>query len=374
MKIALVHDYLIDYGGAERVLLALHELFPKAPIYTLIADKKKIGSFWEKIKGADIKTSWFNYLPFVSKLISPARFLIPALWASFNLKDYDLIISSSNWAIAHGFGQGGRVGKPVEICYCHAPPRYLYGYETTRAWRGRWYGEIVDFYALIVNHFMRQYDFSRAQKVDYFIANSKNVALRIKKFYRRDAAVIYPPIDLPPISQSPKIPISNYFLTGGRLVSSKNFDLIIKACKRVSMALKIFGSGPEEGNLRRLAGKNVEFVGKVGDKELAQLYKNAKAFIAAQKDEDFGMTVLEANAWGHPVIAYRGGGYLETVIPGKTGMFFNQLTVDNLVSTLRQFDTNKWDRPAIAKYAQKFSKGRFEKEMLEFIKSYARAS
>lgn len=384
MRVALVHDYLIDYGGAERVLLALHELFPQAPIFTLIVDKGKMGRFWEKFEGADIRTSWFNSWPFSSRLISPLRFLIPILWSSFDLKNFDLIISSSSWAITKGFGGGdpstSSGHRPVEICYVHTPPRYLYGYETSRIWQGKWYGRLVDFYALLVNHFMRQYDFARAQKVDYFITNSKNVAERIKKFYKRDAVVIYPPIDLPNSksqASNPKqiqntkyeIVNSRYFLAGGRLVSSKNFDLIVKACKKMNVRLKVFGSGPEEDNLKSLGDQNTEFVGKVGDKELAPLYQNARAFVVAQRDEDFGMTVLEANAYGCPVVAFRGGGYLETVVERKTGLFFNELVIDSLVSTLKQFDSIKWNSSVIKKHAQKFSKERFKREIQAFVES-----
>lgn len=373
MKVALIHDYLIDYGGAERVLLVLHELFPKAPIYTLIVDERGMGSFWEKFKDVQIKTSWFNNVPFASRLISPFRFLIPFLWASFvrQLADYDLVISSASWAVTKGFDK--KVGG-IEICYVHTPPRYLYGYETSRVWQGKWYGKIIDFYALIVNHFMRQYDFARAQRVDYFIANSKNIQARIKKFYRHDATVIYPPIDLPhkqSLSFQDKSLILNrkslYFLAGGRMVASKNFDLIIEACKKANVSLRVFGSGVEEESLRRLANDRIVFLGKVGDDELADLYSNAEAFIVAQKDEDFGMTVIEANAYGCPVIAYRGGGYLETVIPGKTGIFFDRLTVDSLVYTLQHFDKVKWDKKLISRYAQKFSKERFKKEILAFM-------
>lgn len=190
MKVAIVHDYLIDFGGAERVLLVLHEIYPKAPIYVSIYRPKLLGNFKENFKNANIRQSWFGKLPFAEKLISPLRFLLPLIWKSFDLKNYDLIISSSSWAITKGFD---KKKNALEICYCHTPPRYLYGYDTSRKFKGLM-RNLVSVYSAIVNHFMRIYDFKQAQKVDYFVANSKEVARRIEKFYRREAIVIYPPI------------------------------------------------------------------------------------------------------------------------------------------------------------------------------------
>jgi glycosyltransferase involved in cell wall biosynthesis len=367
MNIAITHDYLIDFGGAERVLLALHEMYPKAPIYVSVLNKKGMGSHWENFKNADIKTSWFNSLPFASKLISPLRFLLPLIWRSFDLSNYDLIIDSSSWAITRGFKTKN---DQKEICYCHTPPRYLYGYDTSRRWKNKWYGSFVSLYATIVNHFMRMYDFDTAQKVDYFIANSKNVAERIKKFYRRDATVIYPPVDLPKTSPQSQVP-SAYYLTGGRLVAAKNFDLIIKACHKAKVDLKIFGFGILENELKSIAGDGVEFLGKVSDRDLTKYYQGAKAFIAAQKDEDFGMTLVEAQGAGCPVIAYRGGGYLESLIEGKTGVFFDKLEDDELAKTIKRFEKMKLNRKDCINQAKKFSKERFKKEMGKFIEKYA---
>ncbi len=157
MKIAIVHDYLIDFGGAERVLLALHEIYPEAPIYVSIYRKEKLGKFAKKFEK--------------KKIISPLRFLLPAIWSSFNLSKYDLIIDSSAWAITRGFKR--RRGQ-VEICYCHTPPRYLYGFDTSRSWNKKWYGKLIQTYAFFINKYMRLYDYKTSQKVDFFIANSKN--------------------------------------------------------------------------------------------------------------------------------------------------------------------------------------------------------
>lgn len=362
MKIAIVHDYLLDFGGAERVLLALHEIYPKAPIYVSLLDKKGMGESWKKFANLEIRTTWFNSIPFASKLISPLRFLLPFIWGSIDLTKYDLIIDSSSWAITRGFKSRK---SQTEINYCHTPPRYLYGYDASREWSNKWYGKLIDIYATLVNHFMRMYDFNSAKKVDYFIANSKNVSQRIEKFYRRDSKIIYPPVDIPNVSaQKTK---ENYFLTGGRFVSAKNFDLIIKACQKANVSLKIFGSGILENELKKLGNNSVEFVGKVSDKELTNLYAGAKAFIVAQSDEDFGITTVEAGMLGCPVIAYKGGGYLETVIENKTGIFFDKLSVESLVKAIKKFKKTKIKSSDCIKNAKKFSKENFKKEFKKFI-------
>jgi len=223
MKIALVHDYLMDYGGAERVLYELHCMYPKAPIYVSLVDKKRMGKFWEKFADADVRQSWFGYLPFAAKLISPLRFLLPLIWNNFDFSDYDLAITSASWAVTKGIKKGKNA---KEICYLHTPPRYLYGYDTSRNWKGKWYGGFVNFYSLVVNHFMRMYDFKSAQKVDYFIVNSKNVGRRVEKFYqRRDYEVIYPPVDIPKVhgayhlrgDTGLHLGNTSYYLAGGRM-------------------------------------------------------------------------------------------------------------------------------------------------------------
>lgn len=362
MKIALVHDYLIDYGGAERVLEVLHQMYPKAPIYTILVDRKGMGKFWERFEDAKIYTSWFGYLPFASKLISPFRFLIPLIWGSFDFGKYDLVITSASWAVTKGLSKN-------EVCYLHTPPRYLYGYDTSRNWSKLWFGKLVDLYGLVVNHFMRQYDFLQAQKVKYFIANCANVAKRIEKFYRRtDYKIIYPPVEVEQIINSKLEPIAgDYYLTGGRMTAAKNFDLIIHACRKEKKALKIYGTGIEENNLRRLSGAGIEFLGRVDDETLIALYKGAKAYILAQKDEDFGMTSVEAQAAGCPVIAFRGGGYTETVIDGKTGIFFDDLSVEGIIGAMRRLEKAKIKKEDCIDNSRKFSKERFVRQIREVV-------
>lgn len=359
MKIALVHDYLNEFGGAERVLLALSKMYPEAPIYTIYY--KKDSSCGKEFADKKIIQSWFSYLPYAHVLISPLRFLVPVIWGSFNFSKYDLVITSASWAVTKGMR-----GAKREMCYLHTPPRYLWGYDTSRDWKSLWFAGAVRIYALIVNHFMRMYDFEAAQRVDLFIANSKNVGKRIEKFYRRtDYKVIYPPIT------SIKYQVSslkqNYYLTGGRMVRTKNFDLIIKACQKANVKLKIFGSGVEEESLKKLANENIEFLGRVSDKKLAELYANTRAFIVAQKDEDFGMTPLEAASYGVPTISYRAEGYLESVVEGKTGVFFDELAAEAIAKAINKSERVKWNKNEIKKHAEKFGVERFEREITKFV-------
>jgi glycosyltransferase involved in cell wall biosynthesis len=366
MHIAIVHDYLIDFGGAERVLLALHEIYPDAPIYVSVYRKSRLGKFADKFKNAKVIQSWFGYIPFADRLISPLRFLLPAVWGGFDLTGYDLIISSASWAVTKGFDK--KKGA-TEICYCHTPPRYLYGYDTSRKFTG-FFGKLIDIYSLIVNHFMLQYDFLQAQKVNYFIANSEEVKKRIAKFYRRDSTVIYPPVEIKKIKLQ-TTNLRNYYLTGGRLTAAKNFDLIIKTFNKLGLPLKVYGTGPLEGQLRKIAKENVEFLGNVTDEEMAELYSGAKAFILTQKDEDFGMTAVEAMSFGTPVIAYRGGGYLESVVDGKTGVFFDEINTESLSAAVKKFGKMKFKSEDCVNRAKKFSKEEFKKEMVEFVNKHA---
>lgn len=390
MKVALVHDYLKDYGGAEKVLEVLYEMFPEAPIYVIFSKVEKNGHdlLSQRFSDAKIVETWFGRLPFCERLISPSRFLIPWIWGAFNFSDFDLVVSSASWAVTKGFA----IGATKEICYCHTPPRYLYGYETSRDMKKN---VLVRIYALLVNHFMRMYDFSQAQKVTQFIANSEEVARRIKKFYRRDSVVINPPVEVSVIMStfdtlsvnSAKDPEGNlkdgwdssplaqndgkessYFLTGGRLAQQKNFDVIIRACNELGLPLKVYGTGPMEESLKRMAGPTIGFVGFVSDGEKNELIAGCKAFIVAATDEDFGITPVEAGALGKPVIAYRGGGYLETVVDGKTGVFFNDLSVEALVGVLQNFDGEKYKKEDCLEQAKKFSKERFERELRAVIK------
>jgi len=362
MKVALVHDYLAEFGGAERVLLVLSEIWPKAPIYTAFY---RPGSFaWERFKDKDVRPSWAHYIPFFNKYLhSPLRFLAPIIWSSFNFSKYDLIIASSSWYVTKGFRKGK---KTVEISYCHTPPRWLYGFKTSVNYQRYW---PIRVYAAIVGHFMRMYDYKAAQKVDYFIANSKNVAARIDKFYRRDSVVIYPPVELPKTRSVKK---GNYYLVVSRLTGAKGLDLAVEAAVKLGFKLKVAGKATWDyfghKELLKKAKSNVEFLGYVSDERLSRLYAGAKAFFALAEDEDFGITPVEAMLAGTPVIALRSGGYTETVVEGKTGLFYDEPTVESLIKAIKKFEKIKIKPEDCVSQAKKFSKERFKREMISFVK------
>jgi glycosyltransferase involved in cell wall biosynthesis len=384
MKIALVHDYLREYGGAERVVEAMHEMWPQAPLYTSFVDWKALGAHAGRFKEWDIRTSWVQHNWLVKKFHSPLRFLAPKIWESFDLSGYDVVISSSGWFMCRGVKAGRRQEtsdkrqeRPLHICYIHHPPRNLYGYATGSDLQKYW---PVRVYATVVNFFLRQYDFETAQKVDYFVANSKETARRVSKFYRRESTVIYPPVEIHDL----RFKINDlrrkqgYYVSVGRLTYAKRIDLAIEACNKLKLPLKIVGKGKEEKYLRSIAGPTIEFVGGVSDSELDQLYARAKALIFCALDEDFGMVPVEAMAHGVPVVALAQGGVLETVIDGKTGVLFDEPTVESLVKAIKHFDISI-HRSVTAKaciaHAKKFSKERFKKELKSFVeKAYHRDS
>jgi glycosyltransferase involved in cell wall biosynthesis len=368
MKVVIVHDYIKEYGGAERVLEALCDIYPDASIYTAFVDKKS--SAYKHFRKRKIHTTWFGYVPFASKLASPLRFLTPLIWGSLNFSKYDVVISSASWYVTKGFGRNQKSKiknqkSPIEICYCHTPPRWLYGYTTSVNYKKY---ALVRIYAAIVGHFMRMYDFKQAQKVDYFIANSKETQKRIEKFYRRDSKVIYPPVTLPKIENVKK---ENYYFMVSRIVGAKGLELAVDTALKSGFKLKIAGSQAgyySDKELRDKSKGKVEFLGQVTDEELAELYASAKGFLALSKDEDFGITPVEAMMAGTGVVAFNGGGYKESVVNGKTGILFSDYSVDGLSKAIDKFEKTNFDPSKIKQHAQMFSKERFEKEIKSFIK------
>lgn len=367
MKIALVHDYIKEYGGAERVLEALHEMFPDAPVYTLVYCPKFLGPHRNRFKMFDIRSSILQYVPFKHKFISIFRIFAPILFEHFNFSEYDIIIVSATGAYTPNFIKK-RHAK--QICYCHTPPRYLYGYATARDWKKQYVLRVL---GEIANHFLRMVDYASSRRVDLFIANSENVRQRIQKFYRRDAVVVYPPVIKEARSKNQEVRIKKekYFLTGGRLARAKHYDLIIKACGELGLPLKIFGKGfaGYEKELRSMTNAKlpVEFLGEISDEEKFDLMKRAKAFLFAGEDEDFGITPVEAMSVGTPVIAYKSGGLLESVIDGKTGIFFSELTVASLVNGIKRFEKVKIKPRDCIKQAKKFSQERFKKAIKHIV-------
>ncbi len=356
MKIAFVHEYLNQFGGAERVLQVLGAVFPDAPIYTLFYDSAATGEVFE---GREIRTSFLQRAPFIKKYHRIFPLFMPLAVEQFDFSDFDVVLS-----ISSSFAKGV-ITKPgtKHICYCLTPPRFL--------WDGsQKYMEDFGYPRYFKSIFMpfltylRLWDQEASYRVDGFLAISEFVRERIKKYYNRDSVIVYPPVNVSKFYISDKT--DKYFLMTGRLVSYKKFDLAVKVFNKLGWPLKIAGIGPELKSLKAMAKHNIEFLGPVSDKELAELYSRAKCFIFPQ-EEDFGITPLESMASGRPVIAYRGGGALETIKERETGLFFDEQTEDSLISTLEKFDSYEFDPAKCRQQAEKFNAEVFKSNIIEEI-------
>lgn len=395
LKVALVHDYIKEYGGAERALEVLHEIFPDAPVYTSVYIPSFLGPHRRRFEGWDIRTSFLQYIPFKQKLISPFRLLAKWVFGRFDLSEYDVVIVSATGAYEPNFVRTKKSPQPslikrgavgtgdfsgaVQICYCHTPPRYLYGYATAREWKRNSFFAVL---GTIANHFLRMADFKASRRVDYYIANSEEVAGRIRKFYRRESVVVHPPVEI----QNSKLQISNkhqdlnikiqkgnYYLTGGRLARAKHTDLIVRACQELGVPLKVFGrgfGGYESKVFKSSSLKSkAEFLGEVSDEEKMGLMRGARAFIFAGEDEDFGIVPVEAMGCGVPVIAYKSGGVKETIVDGKTGLFFDELSAESLREAIKRFERMKFEEGDCVKQAERFGKERFKNKIRDFVNS-----
>lgn len=365
MRVALIHDYLNQYGGAEKVLEVFTEIFPDAPIYTLIHNfllfkKRGVNSFSNK----KIYTSFLQKIPLIKKHHRFFPPLMPMAIERFNLSDFDLVISDSA-----SFAKGV-LTKPetLHICYCHTPPRYAWD-DSHKYIKEFSMPSLAKIFIPFFMNYIRLWDKEAASRVDKFVCNSSFVARRIKKYYKRDAEVIHPPVDtefFKPISK----PSEEYYLMVGRLLPYKRFDIAIEAFNKLEMPLKIIGSGPDKRKLKRMTNWNIEFLGELNSEKLKKYYQNCKALIFPQ-EEDFGIVALEAMACARPVIAYRGGGALESVLEGKTGVFFDEQRVDSLVETIKNFNSSEFSPDFIRSHALKFDKEIFKKKIKDFIeKSY----
>lgn len=359
-RVALVHDYLNQYGGAERVLEALHEIFPDAPVYTSIYDAAAMPA---QYRSWDIRASWMQRLPGWRKYFRSYFMLYPSAFESFDLGNYDVIISSSS---AYAKGVIPRPGA-MHICYCHTPMRF--GWRTSAYVEREAINERTGLVLSVLLTWLRTWDVASAQRVDAFIANSHEVAGRIRRYYGRDAEVIPPPVDLPPyVSSAPE----DVYLTGGRFVPYKRLDLVVRAFTALKLPLIVFGDGRDRPKLEAIAGPKVQFVGRVSDAELQQLYRRCRAYITAG-EEDAGIQPVEAMAAGRPVIAFAAGGVRETVIDGQTGVFFDEQTPAALAVAVARSRTISWDAHAIRQHAEQFSRKRFQERVLGFIADQAGA-
>lgn len=352
LKVAIVHDWLVSYAGADRVVDCMHHVFPDAPIYTLVYDKDKMPAWF---RDYDIRTTWIQKLPFATKLYKKLLPLMPGAFEALDLSEYDLVLSSSSSC------SKGVITRPdaVHICYCHTPIRYVWDfYYTYRANANPLVRAVMPGQM----HKLRQWDKCAADRVDYFIANSRYIAQRIKKYYRRDSDVIYPCVH---INQSPFVEKEDFYLVVGRFTWYKRIDLAVAACTRLGRRLVVIGTGDEEKRLRAIAGPTVEFKGGgLSDEEVRDYYLRAKAFLFPG-EEDFGITPVEAQSAGTPVLAYGRGGACETVEDGRTGLLFHAQTVDSLAECIEKFEAEgvACTKEEIRAHSLRFSEERFEAQL-----------
>jgi len=372
MKVALIHDHLAQDGGAEKVLKALSEIFPEAPIYTLLYEDKVIDNYF---RGRRIESSIIQRLPGGVRHYKWYMPFMPMAVEFFDLSAFDVVISDVS-AFAKGV-----ITRPetLHICYCHTPTRYLWS--DTHSYinelkHNKYFKKVI---SLVLNY-VRIWDRLAADRVDKYIANSRLIARRIEKYYRRDSEVIYPPVDTDAFAIAETV--GDYFLVGGRLVPYKRIDIVIQAFnqlriknyelrigdKPIRPKLKIYGDGIDRKRLETLAAGNpaIEFLGRVSDEERNRLYSRCLAFINPQ-EEDFGITPVEAMASGRPVIVYKKGGVLETVAEGETGEFFLEQTPAAAAAAVMRFDPAKFDPAKIRKHAEKFSTEKFKEEISRFV-------
>jgi glycosyltransferase involved in cell wall biosynthesis len=356
MKVALVHDYLNQLGGAERVLLALHEIFPEAPIYTSIYDRDRMSGAFRRM---DIRTSYMQNWPNIMHAHRYYFSFYPRAFESFDLSQYDLIISSSS---AYAKGIKKRKGAK-HICYCHTPARFLWRYADYV--RGE---NLPALLKLVLPFFLsgiKKWDLKNNEGVDHFIANSRVIRERIRSFYGRDSVIIYPPVDTQFYQPAGKA--ENYFLIVSRLLSYKRIEIAIEAFNRLGHPLKIVGEGPEGGRLKKLAKSNISFLGRViEDNEVARLYAGCRALIFTG-EEDLGLAPLEAAACGKPTIAYAAGGALETVIDGETGILFKEQKVASILEAVKRFESFSFDDKLLRGQARKYDKESFEQKIRSFL-------
>jgi glycosyltransferase involved in cell wall biosynthesis len=358
LKIAIVHDYLAQAGGAERVVEAIHRIFPEAPIFTSVFDPKATLPYFE---GKDIRTSFLQQTIFGSqrwhKFALP---FYPIAFEHFDLSDYDVIISSSS-----SFAKSVITNPECcHICYCHTPARFVWRHHEymSQSKRTKLLRPLLG--GILTN--LRTWDVTTANRVDYFVANSHNIAERIHKFYRREADVIYPPVETNRFSPISIEDVGDHFLIVSRLIGYKRIDLAIDACTKLGVRLRVAGVGPDAGALQRRAGPTVEFLGRLSDEQVAIEMARCRAMIFPG-EEDFGITPVECMASGRPVVAYGAGGALETIVDGETGIFFADQTVESVIDALKAASHLRVDPVAVVKHARQFDISLFQDRFEEFV-------
>jgi len=359
-RLALVHDWLNQVGGAESVLETLVGMFPGAPVYTSMYAPEIMPA---RYRAWDIRTTFIQRLPGVTRHHQVYMPVYPLAFSGLRLTGYDLILSNkSGFCHFVAAPQNAR-----HVCYCLTPTRFLWQYETYREREGL--PPAADLALKPVVSLLRRWDYAAAQRVSHFIAISTEVQERIRRYYRRESTIIFPPVDLARFLPSGEAP-SDYFLAGGRLIPYKRVDLAVRACTELGLKLLVYGDGRDRPALEKMAGPSVTFLGRVPWDELVCLFQRARAFIFPGRD-DFGIAPLEAQAAGRPVVAYAGGGALDTVLPGQTGELFADLTVESLKTVLSTFNPSAYDPAACRANAERFGTERFEQELREFLLSAA---
>ncbi|MDR2431607.1 MAG: glycosyltransferase [Candidatus Margulisbacteria bacterium] len=355
-KIAIVHDYLVDRGGAERVVIALSRAFPDAPVYTSVYVPQKTFAYF-----AGQKIFYSRFLTFLARLCGARERIFPLILLYFwrlNLRKYDIVISSSSTFAV-------QVRHPRHYCYCHTPARFI--------WRSADYNlaknPLKQFFLNWIAFFVKPFDLAAARHIHLFIANAENIRKRIQKTYKKKAIVINPPINCASFRPVKKTG-GDYFLALSRLKKYKNIDLAVKVFNELKLPLRIAGQGSEKKYLRSIAQKNIKFLGKVTENRLRKLYANCRAFVFPG-EEDFGITPLEAQASGRPVIGLGRGGLLETVLDGQTGLFFAEPTAQSLKKTIQDFlkKENKFSSSVIRRHAERFDERVFRKKIIYLIAS-----
>jgi len=367
LKVAIVCDWLTNMGGAERVVYELHRMYPEAPIYTSQYNSDpKVWYDWNWTSQADIRTGWLQKLPKGLKKFLPV--LRAFYFSRLDLSDYDLVLSASG-AEAKSVKTGP---KTVHICYCHSPTQYYWlrydeylkhpGFPKGTNWLAR-YG-----LKLLITP-LKRWDRLASKRPDIMIANSTHTQEMIRKYYRRESLVIFPPVDTDRFKTRGAPPTRHGFVAAGRQTPYKRIDLAVQACSELKLPLVVIGNGPEHKKLEKLAGRNVTFLTAVSEEDIAKHFQSSLALIFPTNKEDFGVTAIEAMAAGTPVIAYSKGGPKDYIIPNKTGVFFDRLTTSSLIQAIKSFNPNRFDSSKIAQFADNFSTAKFRQNIKQLIEA-----
>ncbi len=356
MRIALVHDWLNQHGGAEKVLEAMVGLYPDAPVYTSMYAPDRMP---EAYRAWDIRTTWMDRLPGIHAHHQPYLPLYPLAFDRLDLSDYDVVLSNKS-----GFCHGVRTDGALHICYCLTPTRYLWQFDAYIE-RERLSPALAAVLRPLVG-VLKRWDYAAAQRVDHFIAISSEIQRRIARYYRRDSVILYPPVETS--RYAPADRHDDYYLVVSRLIPYKRVDLAVRACTRLGLPLLVAGSGRDRERLEEMAGPTVQFLGRVPDEDLPDLLARCRAFLFPGL-EDFGIAPVEAQAAGRPVIAYRGGGALDTVIEGETGLFFDEQSVESLCDALERFEGMTFSPAACRASAERFDAAVFDRELAAFVRT-----